>query len=399
MRRLPARVLLAALLLPLVPVAATEARPGATGRPAVLKPGGVARATLVRAPKAAAPPDAAADDARRLAAPRRTGRGPRVRARVTTTGYLDPETTHLRLAWNAEIEGVRPGESARVLVQRPSADVVLPPPGAGNRALVHAMRAATRWSTLADHAAAHVEKRADGRGLRPFVTGDSTVVDENPDRHGPGERTYDTIRARGKVLSENRAERALLLGAPVRVEVAESEQARHTIALVEPDDVEATGPHPRSGDPVVTRGPRLLGGFYPRFGGPADRHYASWMTKANLRVTPAFSVDGAPGRAELIGLAAFPVGAVVTVVNRTMQRNGEPGHTVTATVKNRTGSLKLVLPAPGPDGDYGIAVRTPGSAAASAARASFRLPDPESDEVAAHGIAYLAPSWAPAAGR
>jgi hypothetical protein len=71
--------------------------------------------------------------------------------------------------------------------------------------------------------------------------------------------------------------------------------------------------------------------------------------RENLLATPAFYGPDRKGTATVVGLAAFPIGSRVRIVNEDMEGRGMAGHTVMLGTKPRTGSVLARIPAPTAD--------------------------------------------------
>jgi hypothetical protein len=122
--------------------------------------------------------------------------------------------------------------------------------------------------------------------------------------------------------------------------------------------------------------------------GLTQEHYAAWAT--NLYVTPVFEAEG-KGSARILGLAALPIGAKVTVTNVDMEKRKMPGATVALRPSKRTGSVLSNIPAPEAGAQYRLDVEFEGGyAAADTIHLShaFSLPDPRSEAVKHHGVAF-----------
>jgi hypothetical protein len=127
-------------------------------------------------------------------------------------------------------------------------------------------------------------------------------------------------------------------------------------------------------------------------GGMVQAHMAPWLTSENIRVTPAYRDRTGHPRAELLGLAAFPVGSIVRITNEDMNSRSIEGATVEYPVSKRTGSLKATLPVSTPDARYHLEVILPGeylrSNTISQQTQQFKLPDPTSEGVRKGGLGW-----------
>ncbi len=94
-----------------------------------------------------------------------------------------------------------------------------------------------------------------------------------------------------------------------------------------------------------------------------------------------------PSRPEavVLGLAAFPVGANITIVDMTSARNGEASHATSGRASTTTGSARLVIPGATPGHEYRVTVGGDASA-----QFTFRLPAHDHPLVAKNGMGYFA---------
>ncbi|MCC6748337.1 MAG: hypothetical protein IT371_11805 [Deltaproteobacteria bacterium] len=125
--------------------------------------------------------------------------------------------------------------------------------------------------------------------------------------------------------------------------------------------------------------------------GRQQRHYQPWVVDGNVFATPAYQAATGERQADLLFLAALPIGARVSVTNVDMEGRWMAGHTLTTRVKSGTGSLKLAIPAPEAGATYRLAVHFPGSLDASNTTRlthTFQLPGASDSRVQQHGLAY-----------
>jgi hypothetical protein len=127
--------------------------------------------------------------------------------------------------------------------------------------------------------------------------------------------------------------------------------------------------------------------------GVPKEHYRPWVVDENLYVTPAHTGTDGKGVAKLVGLAAFPINAKVTITNLEMERRHDLGHTVKARLKQRTGSLQALLPAPAAGASYRMVVSFPSDHLGAGSRSvelthQFSLPVPTSGEARAGKLVY-----------
>ena len=131
--------------------------------------------------------------------------------------------------------------------------------------------------------------------------------------------------------------------------------------------------------------------------GQLQEHYQPWMNSRNILVTPAYRDADGNTRADIVGLAAFPIGSTVRITNVDMEKRSANdlsmrNHTVSFAVKKRTGSIQGSIPAPGTDGVYRIEV-VMGKVGDPNARVvstvgNFKLPDPRSEVVRKNGLKF-----------
>jgi hypothetical protein len=119
--------------------------------------------------------------------------------------------------------------------------------------------------------------------------------------------------------------------------------------------------------------------------------YQPWATLKNVLITPShYGPKGEP-RVNVLGLAAFPAGARVTVTNIRMEGEGLEGHTVTLEHTNNSGSGRLTLPAL-QDDHLRVNVEFPGVAnAANASSHTFFVRVPKASghpAIKRRGVAY-----------
>jgi hypothetical protein len=98
------------------------------------------------------------------------------------------------------------------------------------------------------------------------------------------------------------------------------------------------------GLPVYSDGFSQNGYYYDRqTGGTVVPAYASWANTSNVFITPAYDRNGSQ-QVKLLGLAAFPIGAKVSVTNTRLEGEGAANHTVTVDRTSKSGTAALALP-------------------------------------------------------
>lgn len=83
--------------------------------------------------------------------------------------------------------------------------------------------------------------------------------------------------------------------------------------------------------------------FDRQTGGTLVPAYASWANTGNVFITPAYDRNGRQ-QVKLLGLAAFPIGAKVSVTNTRLEGEGAADHTVTVARTSKSGTAALALP-------------------------------------------------------
>ena len=111
---------------------------------------------------------------------------------------------------------------------------------------------------------------------------------------------------------------------------------------------------------------------------------AHWVQRDNLFVSPVYENDEGRGEAVLLGLAAYPLGARITVTNMTMLRAGLSGHTSHGEASTSTGSARLVIPDATPGHEYKVTIGNDAEVSVT-----FRLPAHDHPLVVKNGMGYI----------
>jgi hypothetical protein len=284
--------------------------------------------------------------------------GRKVKFQLSTFGTQKAAAIYDRVAlgsvgWSLSMTGLKADEDVHVNVQVPSQELVLPKTAMGMReALIDALRF-ERFSVIpAERHGGGSLQLTQELDLRPFWA-PNRKLDPTPYELPANTPVEITGVSRGRVRWRG-----------VTHAVGESDVQAHY----------------------------WVGNMYRRVGyigrgGSLQGEYQPWVKADNLYLTPAYKREGVShAEAVLGGWAAFPFGAIVTVSNVSMTTRGQRGATVRRNASKTSGSARIVLPVDGPHDEFVMTVELPGGKQYTSPR--FRLPDPESPDVAAHGVNY-----------